>query len=426
MTEPIEKIAGTLGSIVGAENVRENPGVRIDNHEPSVLVLPGSAQEVAHCLRVCSEGQLSVIPAGSMTWLDGGNPLRRADILISLRRMARIIDYSPPDLTVSVEAGTSLAELNSAALEEGQWLPLDPPGYSDASMGAIVACASSGALRFGFGTPRDYVIGLRLAHIEGALSKSGGRVVKNVAGYDMNKLYVGSFGTLGVIAEATFKLRPRPDTFTTLVIEDERRERLETLAGTLLAEGLQPASLILTVEQEDGSKAEYRFGHALFVRFIDGEAAVRHQVARALELSGRNASILSEADQERVWKGLADLERFGKTLVRISSPISKTRALLEATIATGSTRFVEADLATGIIRVALQVEDNLAAECIERLRSNAHKLGGALFIERADPSVRERASAWDDLGATAGLMSSIKAKFDPRGLLNPGRFAGGI
>jgi len=421
MNEGIEKTARLLGSIVGQENVREETALLLDNHEPPLLALPGSAGEVADCLRVCSESKLAVIPAGFMTWLDGGNPLRRADLILSLRRMSRVIDYSPPDLTVTVEAGASLGDLNSLVLKEGQWLPLDPPGYSSASVGAIVSCASSGPLRFGFGTPRDYVIGLRLAHIDGALSKSGGRVVKNVAGYDMNKLYVGSFGTLGVIAETTFKLRPRPETVTTLSIEDESLARLAHLAESVLTEGLQPASSILTSERNAGG-----FKHALIVRFIDSEAAVRHQVDKVLGLSGRSASILEGREQEQVWRDLIDLERFGETVVRISVPISKARGLFDEIVARGPVRFAESDTATGIIRAAFEEEGTEAVERIASLRSRARTLGGTLFIERAGAVVRERAGAWSEAGPTASLMTSIKAKFDPQGLLNPGRFVEGI
>jgi glycolate oxidase FAD binding subunit len=159
-------------------------------------------------MRVCSEANAGVVP-GRMTWLDWGNPLRRVDVVLSLDRMQRIIDYSPPDLTATVEAGVTLADFNEVTVRERQWLPLDPPGLRQASLGAIASHNSSGALRLGYGTPRDYVIGLKLVHADGTESKSGGKVVKNVAGYDMNKLYVGSYGTLAIITELTFKLRPR-------------------------------------------------------------------------------------------------------------------------------------------------------------------------------------------------------------------------
>lgn len=144
--------------------------------------------------------------------------------------MCRVIDYSPADLTATVEAGLLLTDFNEVTKKERQWLPLDPPGFKSASLGAVAACNSSGALRLGFGTPRDYVIGLKLAHIDGTESKSGGRVVKNVAGYDLNKLYVGSYGTLAVMTELTFKLRPLAERSSTLMITSRYRGPLFLLA----------------------------------------------------------------------------------------------------------------------------------------------------------------------------------------------------
>ncbi|HYP27764.1 MAG TPA: FAD-binding oxidoreductase [Blastocatellia bacterium] len=425
MIEGIKKTAGSLGSIVGGEHVQENPPLRVDDHEPSMLVLPGSSEEVAACLRVCSEAGLSVIPAGFMSWLDGGNLLRRADVVLSLRRMSRMIDYSPPDLTITVEAGTPLGDLNSAALAEGQWLPLDPPGGSGVSVGAVVSCASTGPLRFGFGTVRDYVIGLRLAHADGTLSKSGGRVVKNVAGYDMNKLYVGSFGSLAVITEATFKLRPMPDTCVTLMMEGTHL-RLATVAEAALAEGLQPAASVLSSELADGPGGENNYRHTLLLRFIETEPAARHQVGRVLSLARGDATVLEDVSQERAWREHTELEGFGDSIVRVSLPLSKARGFVEEVVSSRSARFIMADLGTGIIRAALRVGEAEASGRIKALRASAQNIGGTLFIERAAPKVRETAGAWGEVGETAGLMTAIKAKFDPHGLLNPGRFVEGI
>ena len=216
MSKPQTELATALAAIAGS--VTANPALRLDGLAPAALVKPATAAEVADCLRVCSEMNVTVVPSGRGTWLECGNPLRRADVVLSLERMSGIIDYSPPDLVVTVGAGMALAELNDTIRRDRLWLPLDPPGAGAASVGAVVACNSSGALRCGYGTPRDYVIGLKLAHTDGRQSKSGGRVVKNVAGYDLNKLYVGSYGTLAVITEVTFKLRPLPEQCVTVVL----------------------------------------------------------------------------------------------------------------------------------------------------------------------------------------------------------------
>src|SRR5215470_11664778 len=245
MREKRAEIVRVLESVVGQGYVTTGPELNVDELKSALMVRPGSAREAAECLKVCADEGKAVIPAGLATWLDGGNPVRRADVVLSLERMNRIIEYSPPDLTVAAEAGLAISELNAAVRPERQWLPLDPPGSSRASLGAIAACASSGALRLGFGTPRDYVIGLKLAHIDGTESRSGGKVVKNVAGYDMNKLYIGSFGTLAVITELVFKLRPLPERSCTVVVISKDLQSLARLAKQVLDSELQPASVFL-------------------------------------------------------------------------------------------------------------------------------------------------------------------------------------
>jgi len=187
-TDKQTELTRSITSVVGSDNLTEDPPIEIDGLAPKLLVRPASAEEVAACMRVCSELSAAVVPAGRMTWLECGNPITRVEVVLTLERMRRIVEYSPPDLTATVEAGLTLAEFNSVTVRDRQWLPLDPPGFGSASLGAIAACNSSGALRLGFGTPRDYVIGLKLAHADGTPSKSGGRGVKNVASNDMDKV----------------------------------------------------------------------------------------------------------------------------------------------------------------------------------------------------------------------------------------------
>lgn len=428
MIERRKELSRLIQSVVGNEHVTVEPALSVDNLSPALLAKPGSPEEVAQCLGVCSKFNAAVVPGGLLTWLECGNPIRRVDVVLSLERMSRIVEYSPPDLTVTVEAGLTLSEFNSAAKRAGQWLPLDPPGFAAASLGAIAACGSSGALRGGFGTPRDYVIGLKLAHIDGTQSKSGGRVVKNVAGYDMNKLYVGSFGTLGVLTELTFKLRPLPERVVTLIITAAGLEPLVTLAGQILASELQPASIFLTRGLGTGSPGLLAGNDALLIRFIESEAAVEHQadwVARSID-GGHELAALDEVTAESVWKLVADIDLRGANACKASVPLSEAPRLYQRFLKAVPDSVVTADLTTGIIRIAFDAGHKLAIDLIRRLRSDATTAGGTLFIERAATAVRQHAGAWDEVGATAGLMRSTKEKFDPQSLLNPGRFVAGI
>lgn len=425
MRDKHAEIARSIQSILGPDHVTANPSLKIDGLTPKLLARPASAEDVIACLKVCSELDAAVIPAGRMNWLDCGNPLKRADVVLSLDRMSRMIDYSAADLTATVEAGLSLTEFNEMTARQRQWLPLDPPRFNSASLGAVAACNSSGALRLGFGTPRDFVIGLKLAHADGTESKSGGRVVKNVAGYDLNKLYVGSYGTLAVITELTFKLRPLPERSTTLMITSRYREPLFLLARKLLASELQPASVILTRRL---SPASIQLpDDALLVRFIDSEATVEHQLASIRESIGEDVSTiqLTDAEAKAVWSEVADFDQHS-IRVRFSVPLSAVAAEFEKAFLAHLECVACVDIGVGIIRVAFDADERAVVAQIKNLRSNAVAAGGSLVIEKAPAEVRLEADAWGDVGSTAPLMRSLKHKFDPQSLLNPGKFVAGI
>ena len=425
MRDKHTEIANSIGSIVGPDNLQENPEFIVDGLTPALVVRPASADEVAACLEICSQHKAAVIPAGRMTWLDCGNPLRRADVVLSLERMRRIIDYSPADLTATVEAGLSLGELNKVTTEQRQWLPLDPPQHTSASLGAIAACNSSGALRLGFGTPRDYVIGLKLAHIDGTRSKCGGSVVKNVAGYDLNKLYVGSYGTLAIITGVTFKLRPRAERSSTLMVTSRYRGPLFLLAKKILGSECQPASVVLARALTPSGVSVPE--DALLIRFIDNDAAVEYQIHALRSSAGEDCGIsqLSDADARAVWSEVADFNQ-PAIRVRLSAPLSAVPAEFEKAIILHLECVACADIGAGIIRVAFDADETVAVAQIERLRAGVNASGGSLVIEKASSEVRQTADAWGDVGSSARLMRSMKEKFDPQSLLNPGKFVDGI
>jgi glycolate oxidase FAD binding subunit len=414
-------LASSITSIVGAAHVTENSKLKIDGLSPGLIVRPGSAEEVSACMRVCSESDAAVVPAGQMTWLECGNPLRRVDVLLSLDRMQQILEYSPPDLTATVEAGAILSAFNAVTARERQWLPLDPPGFKDASLGAIAACNSSGALRLGFGTPRDYVIGLKLVHADGIESKSGGKVVKNVAGYDLNKLYTGSYGTLAIITELTFKLRPLPARSSTVVLTSQDRPALFQFAKLMLASGLQPASVVLTRRLFKPSHSPTP-DDALLIRFTDSEAAVEHQLGWVMEAIDENCRAVTLNDDQtcEAWAEVADFNTLN-VRVRLSVPLSTVQAVFEKTLLDCVDSVATVDIGAGIIRLAFD-DDDTVADQIVRLRASAVEVNGTLMIEKAPTGVRLAADAWGSVGSTADIMRSVKARFDPQSLLNPGKF----
>jgi glycolate oxidase FAD binding subunit len=426
MPDKQRPLARFIESIVGAAYVTQEPSLEIDGLSSKLLIRPGSADEVAACLRVCSDNDAAIVPAGVMTWLESGNPLKRCDVILSLERMRAIVDYSPPDLTATVQAGLTLSEFTELTAKQRQWLPLDPPGFKNASLGAVASCNSSGSLRLGFGTPRDYVIGLKLAHVDGSQSKSGGRVVKNVAGYDMNKLYVGSHGTLAILTELTFKLRPLPDCSSTVMVTSRHRQTLFGLAREILGPQFQAASIVFT-SRICASLATNWPDEMLLIRFIDSRAAVEAQLNDVIKLTGDGykTTVLSEAEADMVWAAVADFDNY-EIHVRLSVPRSSVPAEFEKSFLGGLECVASADIGAGIIRMGFDADERTGIDQIKRLRSRGAAHGVAVVVEKASIEVRRAVDSWGEVGSTAELMRSIKARFDPQSILNPGKFVLGL
>ncbi len=200
-----------LSGIVGPEHLRPaTPEDAVDAVQPAGVIAPGNAQEVAQVLRYCASAGVSIIPRGGGTQLGLGNRPRKADFVLSLERLNRVIEHAWGDMTVTVEAGCTIDKLQSVVREHGQQLGADPRQPERATVGGVLATAESGTLRIRYGAIRDLVLGVEMALADGSVIKAGGKVVKNVAGYDLTKLAIGSMGTLGIITRAVFRLHPVP------------------------------------------------------------------------------------------------------------------------------------------------------------------------------------------------------------------------
>jgi len=423
LTTDQQSLAKSISDIVGDDNVILRPDLEIDGVKPALIARPGDEGQVAECVKICSDAGASVVPAGGMTWLDCGNPMRKADVVLSLERMNRVVEYSPADLTATVEAGLTLSEFNALTMVNRQWLPIDPPYFDRSTLGAIAACNSSGALRLGFGTPRDYVIGLGLVHANGEKSKSGGKVVKNVAGYDMNKLYVGSYGTLAIITRLTFKLRPLAESSSTVLISSSSLDALFQSSRSARSADLEPASVILTRQISVSSSSS---ADALLVRFINRASAVGYQIDTLMNALPSNcaAARLSDEQASAVWTEVADLSN-SAIILRLSLPLSAVRTEFEKAI-TEKVVAATADLGTGIIRIAFDATEGSAADRLQRLRSSASASNGSLIIEKAPTELKRQVDPWGDVGSTADLMRTLKMNFDPKSLFNPGKFVLGL
>jgi glycolate oxidase FAD binding subunit len=220
--------------------------LEVDGVAPRERVTPSSAEELAARLDEAARNGDAVAAVGGGTQLDLGMPPTRLDVVIETTGLNRVVEYEPADLTVTVQAGMRFAELQRVLAEQGQFLALDPPLEDGATIGGLIATNASGALRFAFGTARDLVIGTRVANPDGTVTHAGGRVVKNVAGYDLNKLYIGSLGTLAIIVELSFKLAPIPPAAAAVAGELSDAAAARSLIGAVVRSPLSPLAIELT------------------------------------------------------------------------------------------------------------------------------------------------------------------------------------
>ena len=372
------------------------------------VVEPESEQAVSEALRCADRDGLAVIPRGGGTKLDWGNPPSRADLILSMARLNRVIEHAWADLTVTVEAGCRMAELQNTLAEHGQRLAIDVLWPGSATVGGILSTNDSGALRLRYGGLRDLIIGITLVLPDGTIARSGGKVVKNVAGYDLPKLATGALGTLGVITQATFRLHPLPHGRRTLTILPRRIAEAQELVLTLQGATLTHAALQLRCGSSMPPEIDI---------LLEGTAAGMEAQAARIRAIARPA-VLKEAS-EAVWSAREEVAA-GSVLAKFSALPSNIAATLAAIECAKWHALVQA---TGIGWLALDGND--AVGPFRDLRAKLETEGGTVTVLR-QPAGPEPLEAWGDGGDALPLMREIKRRFDPNGTLNPGRFVGGI
>jgi glycolate oxidase subunit GlcD len=290
---PTTDPAHILAQLVGGDNISPTDG--------SISVSPASTEQISEILKLATTNHWTVLPAGGMIWLSGESQ-RATNITINTNRLNRIIEHEPADLIAIAQAGVKLTDFNAKLAENGQWLPLDPPNNGNATIGGVVATGVGGAQQFGYGRPRGSVIGMTVVLANGDVIKAGGRVVKNVAGYDLCKLFTGSFGTLGIITEVNFKLRPRPVREATVIAAGNVSD-LVTSAHAIVEARLFPvAAEILSPAFAAQIDIATDREAVLMIRFAGNEKGVSYQIKESLERLTDAEVVMEDAE---VWKGVA-------------------------------------------------------------------------------------------------------------------------
>ncbi len=455
MSCDIGALGSRLADLVGDAQVdmgqEATAAFAVDGRVPRLTVRPGTQEEVAVVVAACAAAGAALVPWGGGTAMGMGNQPGRLDVVVRLDRLARIVEYDPDNLCVTVEAGLPLARLQEMVAGDKLILPLDPPDGDRTTLGGLVAANLSGPRRLLYGTARDWVLGLRVVLPDGERIRCGGRVIKNVSGYDMNKLFIRSFGTLGIITEVTLKLLPMPAAQASVLGLFPDLPAAAAVVDRVLASFLLPEALDLLdpdamqlVGPALGPAAPGAFG--LIAGFAGSPETVARQVRDMEALiseQGGTARRFQGAESGQAWGALTDLfrnlpEHPLQLRCTLSVPIGQTPGLMAAAKARAGEYGLGATLAahagSGILRAAFQPLESTAGdetilsltEAVEALRVAAVNLGGSLVLQDAPSRLKARVDAWGRPGSAIAVMRRIKAEFDPLGLCSPGRFLGGI
>jgi len=450
---PDETVFKQVAELVGESNCFSE-GLRpyaVDGIIPKRVVFPESVEQVSALMKLADREGLVVIPRGSGTKMGLGNIPKGVDIVLVLRKLNKILEYEPDDLTARVEAGAPLMALQKRLGEKNQFLPLDPPFYSEATLGGIVATNSNGPSRFFHGSVRDLVIGIQVVHPGGAITRAGGKVVKNVSGYDMNKLYTGSLGTLGIITELNFKLRPLPEVSKTLllwfpsvseaaqlVLQVSTSELLPTALEILDPKAWKRLTGDLPIENPGAS-------FSLAVKLEGLSENVERQILQMSKWGQQQGStkgeVLSGDLHHKFWDKIQNHPQTlpGEALHVIQGKASlwpsKVKDFFQAMAGLGDRYHLDplmlSHAGSGIVYIYFLLETaapdfpTLSA-ILSEMRSLAARSGGSLVLETAPTELKKHIDVWDSAGDSLKVMKLLKEQFDPHEILNPGRFVGGI
>jgi glycolate oxidase FAD binding subunit len=425
---PVSVDAVAQGAIVrwGSRQARLGHTVdAIHGTTPAVVLEPPDVIVLSEMLRWASTDRLKLVIRGAGTKLVRSHAPHPAELVMSTIQLTRGLDHVAGDLTVSAPAGARLADVNLALARERQWLSLDPRASDKATIGGIVATNDSGPRRHLHGAPRDLVIGIEVVLADGRTARAGGRVVKNVAGYDLSRMLCGSFGSLGVITRVFFKLAPQPETSRTVVASSDDIKKLVRLAVDLAASPITPSAIEITLPPP-----------RLLIRIESTRASADLQAAAAREICGRHgveSATFDRDDEAALWHEYsADLSDGNGTLVKLAVLPAQLADVFEHIERVASRTRVQYRVAgraaLGVLYVRLlgDSSDEAHAATVEELRRNAWARGGSAVVLAGAPGVTALVEPWGDMGDALPLMRAVKQRFDPYGTLNPGRGPGGL
>ncbi|MEH6942247.1 FAD-binding oxidoreductase [Bacillus sp. JJ722] len=407
-----------------------------------VTVYPQTEDEISNVLKYANDHGKKIVVASGETKRGYGGHIQYSDILLSLSKYKGVIEHTVGDMTITVKAGTPFQELQSYLATHNQMIALDARWMENATIGGIIAANDSGPKRLGYGSARDSVIGMRLVYPDGKIIRSGGKVVKNVAGYDMNKLFIGSMGTLAILSEITLKLRPiaKKENVILLTFEDSEFEEIRYFATSLLDSKLEPISLEL-LNRSISDRLTQQKKHTLAISFEDVASSVDYQVESIQKMKPKHCgmAILQDNEATSFWQGLSRSgpngilkENQNDTFAALKIGVKNLDVLLAMKKIEALHEIQQISLEAhgglghGICSVYLKGSVEEVEEAILQLRAFIVELGGYVVATHLPFTLRQRIDVYGDKPAHFFLFEGIKAKVDPNNVLNYKRFVGGL
>ena len=415
-----------LQSIVGPDYAcapTTDHHVDIDGITPSAIVNPASYEEVAAVIRYANREGLAVIPLGNGDFRWIGNIPRRYDIALSVSRLNAIVEYEPADLTITCQAGATLDELSGPLSSNGQMLPFGKVPFSS-RIGRLLALRGRRS-NLAWGSARDFTIGLRIVTADGRIIRTGGKVVKNVAGYDLTKLFIGSMGTLGVIVEATFKLAPAPQAEEQIELEFTSVAGACAFASELRRRGLSLWHLKLIGSMSSAEAGSSPRGHVALITDLAGTpAAVERSRREANELAANTGAKLEVTQRPKREAPPAAWSTTGDPMMCQASVLpTEVPRLVEEVDQVAPGAFFEAAPLDGSVSMTW-LGAGADEELVHRIRAVTRRLGGTLIVIGCDTVLKRQIDVFGDPPPAFDLMRRVKQQLDPNGILSPGRFVG--
>jgi len=476
LTENLKNLTEKLGERFVQTDAETVSQFTIDGFTPAAVIFPKNTSEVSEIVKFANQQHLAIVPWGSGSQIRMGNPPRKLDLVVSTRRLNHMLDVDTQNLTITVEAGVKLRDIQARlATEEdrcylpledldiaadeiicsdrshsGCFIPLDPPSSEKATIGGVVAANASGPRRLLYNLPRDIILGVRFVTPQGAIPGSGGKTVKNVSGYDISKLMVGSMGSLGIITEMTFRLMPLPEKMKTILLGFASFSDARSFVQRLLKTRLLPAA----VETMNTAAYNYLgfndapdFSSGRFVVAISLEAfapAVDRMEREMLEMakdSGTlSSAVFSEHEHLQFWLSVSDQAsrldaRYGNLIrAKVNCRISQWGDIIEfadnALTALKIDHTLRAHSGSGICLINLLMDKDTAAltpkalAFLEELLQLSRKAGGNTVIQNAPTDLKPKLKIWGETGSDFVAMKRLKKQLDPNSVMSPGRFIG--